>query len=186
MPYSQRTNGGNISVGGWGCRRVRLTTQGYDRRIVIFHCALEQRTLYFSITGWTQRANLLTVITLPAAHLLRDSNTLKLGRGGNKLAEARSKCSVNQREFVSETTKMRAQTVVWRGVLSDDHQYPPADLADRPAQAKPRRRSTPVLARVESRLHSAGLTVSSQVPPAPAGRGRLRKTILLQPRASVC
>ena len=35
MPSSQRTNGSNISVGG--CRTVRLTTQGYDRRIVIFH-----------------------------------------------------------------------------------------------------------------------------------------------------
>ena len=25
MPYSQLTNGSNISVGGWGCRIVRLT-----------------------------------------------------------------------------------------------------------------------------------------------------------------
>ena len=49
VPYSQLTNGSNISVGGWGCHTVRLTTQGYDRRIVIFHCALEQRDLYFDI-----------------------------------------------------------------------------------------------------------------------------------------
>ena len=44
VPYSQRSNGSNISVGGWGCSTVRLTTQGYERAIVIFHCALEQRT----------------------------------------------------------------------------------------------------------------------------------------------
>ena len=44
VPYSQLANGSNISVGGWGCRTVRLTTQGYDRRMVIFHCPLRQRT----------------------------------------------------------------------------------------------------------------------------------------------
>ena len=25
VPYSQRTNGSNTSVGGWGCRTLRLT-----------------------------------------------------------------------------------------------------------------------------------------------------------------
>jgi hypothetical protein len=44
VPYSQLTNGSNISVGGWGCRGVRLTTRDYDRSTVIFHCALGQRT----------------------------------------------------------------------------------------------------------------------------------------------
>ena len=44
VPYSQLTNGSNISVGGWGCRTDRLTINGLDRPIVIFHCALEQRT----------------------------------------------------------------------------------------------------------------------------------------------
>jgi hypothetical protein len=48
---------------------------------------------------------------------------------------------------------------------------PPADITNRSTQAKPRRRSTPVLARVSHDFHPAGLTVSSQVPPAPAGRG---------------
>ena len=27
VPHSQHTNGSNTSVGGWGCRTVRLTTQ---------------------------------------------------------------------------------------------------------------------------------------------------------------
>ena len=44
VPHSQHTNGSNTSVGGWGCRTVRLTTQRLDRRTAIFHCALEQRT----------------------------------------------------------------------------------------------------------------------------------------------
>jgi hypothetical protein len=62
VPYSQRTNGSNTSVGGWGCRTIRLTTQGYDRRIAIFHCALEQRDLHFGISKWIRRTQVsLTV-----------------------------------------------------------------------------------------------------------------------------
>src|SRR5262249_46134455 len=38
------------SLSGDGCRTVRLTTQGYDRHIPIFHCALGQRDLYFGTT----------------------------------------------------------------------------------------------------------------------------------------
>ena len=49
VPYGQRTNGSNTSVGGWVCRTVRLTTQAMTGGIVIFHCPLEQRDVYFGI-----------------------------------------------------------------------------------------------------------------------------------------
>ena len=49
VPYSQLTNGSNISVGGWGCRTVRLTTQGYDRRHGHIPLSVRATDLYFGI-----------------------------------------------------------------------------------------------------------------------------------------
>ena len=47
--YSQLTNGSNISVGGWGCRTVRLTAQGYDRRHGHIPLSVRATDLYFGI-----------------------------------------------------------------------------------------------------------------------------------------
>ena len=49
VPYSQLANGSNISVGGWGCRTVRLTTQGYDRRHGHIPLSVKATDLYFGI-----------------------------------------------------------------------------------------------------------------------------------------
>ena len=49
VPYSQRTNGSSTSVGGWGCRTVRLTTQGYDRRHGHIPLSVRATDLYFGI-----------------------------------------------------------------------------------------------------------------------------------------
>ena len=147
VQYSQLTNGSNISVGGWGCRTDRLTMKRFGPAHCHIPLCVRATDLYFGITGWTQRANLLTVITLPAAHLLRDSNTLKLGQGGNGW-QTRSKCHVNQQNRQRDYENASANSGLAWCVVRRSPVLPPAYLTDRSTQAEPRRRSTPVLARV--------------------------------------
>ena len=65
VPYSQRTNGSNTSVGGWGCRTVRLTAERYDRRHG--HIPLSVRSngpvLRFTVYGYGEPAQFSQIDT---------------------------------------------------------------------------------------------------------------------------
>ena len=57
VPYSQLTNGSNISVGGWGLPSGRPKPQGWGPAHCHIPLCLGATDLYFGICKWIQRAS---------------------------------------------------------------------------------------------------------------------------------